>query len=356
MSSQSSNHESLSAAMQRIQESRLHVFITFFVPPEASLMGIARDFIGPRLRAAYFKSFVRLMKYGHRGHMPWKKDVMTQIRRQVEVSRFFYLNNVISTILKMPFSEVFFYIHTNSELKADEIKKIWKMSNVKVFVHPEYDKVNFFHNSPWETGLFRNPWYLTWEHKKSLREAASRSSKNDLFLCLEDDLLFTLENMIYFLRYLGSLKELNFIPSFLRTEWSFQNNNFVAIDLSRVDKKLKFENLPKIELTTGECFVELPNSYSSVILLDYDLVREYVSSDAFEEAKSRHLVWWDIGARATMGLQFLNVPAGFSTRHLVPLNRWRTGIAQEAWVSHQPNIYSQKLEFSESVTPQDFIH
>lgn len=334
---------------RNIQDINLRVFITHFVPPKLTIYKQVRDFTRPRFTREYIRSWARLLKHGTRGNMTWKKDIMTQIRRDANRNRLFHLHNTLLYLAKIPSASLEVYIHTNSHRHAAIIRRNWDKFNVKVMVHDEFRDMNVLNNSPWIVDDKSNPWLLTWKHKSSLSACVARGPDNSIYVCMEDDVIFTVDNLTYFLNFKDELKNFGLLPSFLRTEWSYVNDQFVAIDhLAKVE--LNTRELPKKKVD-NRIFVELPNPYSGIIVLDQELAEEYLLSPASNELESRALTWWDIGARSAMGLQFVNVPKGFNSRNVVLVDKQKTGIDVSAWIAHQPNIYAQRIDFREGITP-----
>ena len=253
----------------------------------------------------------------------------------------------------MPLSSLEIYIHTNSQVRANAIKAVFPDDDVKVKVFSQYNKVNHLHNSPWNTKDNLSPWYLTWEHKETLKQSITQNNKSAIYLCLEDDTLFTLGNLYYFIESKAWLKSHRLLPSFLQVEFDNTLQQFVAVGYFGKEKS-DLARLPSVNLEEMK-FVEMPNPYSGIIALDHELASEYVESDAFHEAASRKLTWWDIGARAAMGLQFVNPPQGFASRNVVPLNQEETGVDRRCWVIHQPNIYVEKRETAVGLTPDSLF-
>lgn len=342
-----------SESNRNVEDIHLRVFITHFVPPKITIYKQIRDFTRPRLTREYIRSWARLLKHGTRGNMAWKKDIMTQVRRDANRNRLFHLHNTILYLAKVPSASLEVYIHTNSHRNAAIIRSNWDSLNVNVVVHDEFRDMNVLNNSPWILGEESNPWLLTWKHKSTLSACVARGSENSIYVCMEDDAIFTADNLIYFLSFKDKLKNFGLIPSFLRTEWSYVNNEYVAID-HFAKEKLNVRDLPKKKID-NRIFVELPNSYSGIIVLDQELAEEYLESPASNELESRKLTWWDIGARAAMGLQFVSVPKGFNSRNVVLVDKQKNGIDVSAWIAHQPNIYAQRIDFREGVTPFNLV-
>jgi hypothetical protein len=83
-----------------LEEIDLHVFITHFEPPTPTFVSYIRDFLRPRFSSEYLRSWARLVKHGTRGNQPWKKDVMTTVRRELDVLRLQFLNNQILVLAR----------------------------------------------------------------------------------------------------------------------------------------------------------------------------------------------------------------------------------------------------------------
>lgn len=336
-----------------VQDVDLRVFVTHFVPPQRNLVTLVRNFFLPRLSWAYLRSWARLLRHGTRGNQPWKKDVMTNVRKKDQINKLRYLCHQILILKQLSVRSIEIYVHTNSVSVAHQIRSIFRDKDVCVKEYPKYNRMNHLHNSPLRLDDKFSPWFLTWEHKLTLKEVFERSEKNTLFLCLEDDTLFTSGNLEYFLKYKDSLQTLNLLPSFLRVEFDNYYGQYFAVD-NFANQKISILDLASTKLV-DQVFVQLPNPYSGIILLDYLQALEYINSEAFREETSRKLSWWDIGARAAMGLQFVNPPSGFSSRNVLPLNKDGTGIALDAWVIHQPNIYVEHREITPGLTPDSLF-
>jgi hypothetical protein len=91
--------------------------------------------------------------------------------------------------------------------------------------------------------------------------------------------------------------------------------------------------------------------------MDLELANEYANSKAFTEKESRDLTWWDIGARAAMGVQFVDVPKNFTSRHVVPIEKAGDycKISDSAVLHHLPNLYCQVEEIEKNFLPIDKI-
>ena len=328
----------------------LHVFITHFIPPKTSFRAKIMDFLLPRMKLEYLRSWARLVKHGTRGFQPWKKDIMTKPRRLQQSERDSKLAEVVRVVESIEASTINFYIYTNSDFR---ISTTSKKSSICIKVFNQYDKFNTRNNSPWTDDYIKSPWNLLWEHKKDLIDFSRQEIKRKrIFLILENDVLFTGENLEYWLENRGRLRKVGLIPSFLRIEYEKNFGKWICIDVhdsAFLDKvnKMNFENSE---------FMQLPSLYSGLTVLDDELLMEYVNSKAIKKDESKGLIWWDLGARASMGVQFVQIPEGFSDRHVIGLSTTFDEIDKRALVHHLPNLYSSVRELADKYTKLDQLN
>lgn len=333
----------------------LNVYITHFTPPKTTFLNKVKNFIFPRCNTAYLRSWARLLKHRTRGHQPWKKDVMTQFRANDYPNRYKYLSKVLDELASLKVNQLVINIFSNSNEVELELAKIGHYSKVKFHYFTKYNKMNVFNNSPWVYDDERSPWLLTWEHKSVLKRDLIDSDKNTLFLYIENDMKFTQANLGYWLKAKSKLVGTSLIPSFVRVEESVNSSQWVAIDHFG-GRPSTYKNLPKYS-TADEVYVQLDNPYCACYLLDKELATEFVNSKAFDEKASRELTWWDIGARAAMGLGFVNPPIGFKSRHVVPVKKAGSyyKIQDDAKLHHLPNLYCQVDDIEKKFLPADQI-
>ena len=323
--------------------------ITHFVPPNQLPHHFVRDFIRLRANWQYFRSYGRLLKYGSRGATPWKLDDMTKIRRENQNERRRHLYLVIRELLSLKVKSIQIHIHTNSSIEADRIAAEFGNHEIVFHIFPEYSRMNVIHNSPWIESDLKNPWRLTWRHRPTLKDLVEKSKGKNLYLYIENDLLFTQRNLDYWLKSRPLLQPSGFIPSFLRVEQSHSRNCWFPMD-NLVNERIRVNAL---EVDGMRRYAQLPNTYAGCFLLDDELAREFIKSDSFDLEKSKSRTWWDIGARATAGLQFENVPAGAKSRYLLPLEG--NGVAKDAWIHHLPNLYIRRFGHEGKLPADDFL-
>jgi hypothetical protein len=333
----------------------LNVYITHFTPPKTTFLNKVKDFILPRCNTAYLRSWARLLKHRTRGHQPWKKDVMTQVRANDYPNRYKYLSKVLDELASLKVNQLVINIFSNSNEVELELAKIGNYSKVKFHYFTKYNKMNVFNNSPWVYDDERSPWLLTWEHRKILRENVISADRNSLFLYIENDVKFTQRNLDYWIRSRNELLKTRLIPSFTIIEKISDTSEEISVSQFG-GKPSSFKNMPKLEVA-DEVYIQLDNPYCACYLLDKELATEFVNSTAFDEKTSRELIWWDIGARAAMGLGFVNPPGGFKSRHVVPVKKAGIyyKIQDDAKLHHLPNLYCQVDEIEKKFLPVDQI-
>lgn len=319
----------------------LQVFITHFIPPRISKFKHLKEFFGPRINLEYARSWARLIKHGTRGHQPWKRDIMTKPRAKRAEFRDEYLAQVISGLEKIDSKRLVIHIFSNKDFCCPTLSL---KTEVKIHKFEQYDMMHSQNNSPWTEDFERNPWNLLWEHKESLRELAQEKIDfKRLVLILENDVSLSSENLIYWLEERERLRDSGLVPSFLRLEYSKALNDWICIDLHNLNSDTS--GVKKLAQNESKYF-QIPRLYSGITVLDQELLDEYVSSSAIDKIGSSRLIWWDLGARASMGIQFVNVPKGFADRHVIGLDSQTQSASLGSLIHHLPNLYSSvpKLE------------
>jgi hypothetical protein len=159
-------------------------------------------------------------------------------------------------------------------------------------------------------------WLLTWIHKSFLRQDVAKSHKDsgDLFLVLEDDALFTSGNLDYFLKNKVELSKIGLVPGFLRSEWSTLDSCWINPEAAM--PLIESSTYYSLDSNSRSCLMQTRNPFSASILLDFELAKEYLSSDSSVQklACYKHPIIYDIGSSATLGLIMENVPIGFINR------------------------------------------
>ena len=205
-------------------------------------------------------------------------------------------------------------------------------------------------------------WYLTWAHKVDLAMAIL-NHKADYYIYQENDMLLTLENFNYFIKWKPVLAQRGFEPGFVRYENYLEQK--IPFDNHKVHSLTK--ETPNVWSSIGfkvptllvmdfeiDFFVQFPNPYYGAMILDEIDGRAYIKSDSYDPEKSYLKVLkqnWPIADRSSMGLCFENVPVGYEHRRCVPVHKQGGAYAPHdcALLCHDDNKYS--LEFVQRKVP-----
>jgi hypothetical protein len=151
------------------------------------------------------------------------------------------------------------------EIKEFDIS-IKIISNVPVKI--EYN--NFLGTSPnksfeienyvYDVSLFNSPFQLSNRYINHFKDDLVSAGKNDIFIYLEHDQLFTQSNLDYFLHYSDYLNQFNLRPGYLRVEWSGKSGEWIAPDLKFTSGGNLGLSLP-LKLSVTEKFVTFGNPY-----------------------------------------------------------------------------------------------
>ena len=226
----------------------------------------------------------------------------------------FYYNEKKINILKKNIQLISSYnfstdlnIITNSLSKTqrNRIKKLFKRKN----------KINLFEidNLP-DSNLL--PWYSI-----NLMKKKFENERNSHFMFLEDDILVSSSNICYWIYFRKILKKLNLIPAFIRYE-KYKRNKYV-IDHPR---KIKFNRNPKIQTENNNYgFINSKFPYSGMFIMDRDLMREYLGSNAIRVDYSFNNKFlkskYPIKELLNISYAYLNIPKGYYNRLLIPYNQ-----------------------------------
>lgn len=175
-----------------------------------------------------------------------------------------------------------------------------------------------------------HPYLLTWIHREVFLNAYKLDESISHFVYLEDDILFTKENFNYWIDGLQELKALGLIPGFLRVEEDISGKLFSS-DVLMSDT---LASLPRVRTEDQQLWINLRFCYQGMYVLDRELFREFVHSDAFTPDHG----FWGLRERATQGLLFEKVPHGCFSRHFLRYLPGQ-GIDTGALIRHTSNRY-----------------
>ena len=235
-------------------------------------------------------------------------------------SRLSYLDQISSHFASLG-AEIFLNIVTNTK-NQDEIKKIESVIADKGF------DFQFF--IPDALG---HPLLLTWAHFPVFKRLLQDESFTH-FLYLEDDTLITRENMSYWIQGRELLRPYGLIPSFLRVEKKVNDDRWYSSDCPH---PFYIYSLPRIRVQENLGFINLPELYQGMYLMDRELMLEHLSGSTY----SPNSGIWGIQEKAAQGVTFANVPNGYTTRNLIPYEVNSLKIDERCLIHHLPNNYAQ---------------
>ncbi len=178
-----------------------------------------------------------------------------------------------------------------------------------------------------------HPQLLPWAHREIFQKVL-KSNGVTHFLYSEDDLAFTRSNVLYWLHYRDPLKMHGFIPSFFRVDLH-QQRGWCSSDQP---KPVRLYKQKKLILDEGTHFICMPNPYQGMYFLDRELMEEFAASKAMHP--DFDVRRWGIAEKAAQGLTFVNIPKGYTSRNLVPIDPRTKTVFQECWIHHLPNTYA----------------
>lgn len=178
-----------------------------------------------------------------------------------------------------------------------------------------------------ETYNLKDPYHLTWQHKKYIEEFLNSDFTH--FIYLEDDMEINAKNLEYWNKTNSLFKRnnLNFIPAFHRYE--YKDNKKYSLDSTHKPGKCQ-----QIQVE-GKTFLSLPQPYQGMFVMDREMAQEHLTSQHFNVGEYHN---YGIRESANLGNMYTNVPEGWSHRALVPLEDFK-----DCLVWHNSNNYSQNL-------------
>lgn len=237
-------------------------------------------------------------------------------------ARLSYLDQISAHFASLG-SEVMVVIVTNTSNNA-EIEKLESVISGKGF--------NYQFFTPDTLG---HPLLLTWAHFPVFKELLQDESFTH-FMYLEDDTLITRRNMSYWMEGRELLRSYGLIPSFMRVEKKLHDDQWYSSDCPY---PFYVYALPRIKVSENFGFINFPELYQGMYLLDRELMIEYFSGSTY----SPNSGVWGIQEKAAQGLTFANVPKGYTTRNLIPYELDILKIDERCLIHHVPNNYAQPV-------------
>ena len=172
-----------------------------------------------------------------------------------------------------------------------------------------------------------DPYLLTWAHKLYMPKFLESDFTH--FVYLEDDMEITDKTFQYWVktRELFKSNDFNFIPGIHRVEY---DTNGTAYSLDALDRIQK-ESRPRLSIKNKE-FISITEPYQGMFIMDRELVEEHISSRFFNEVVMHNN--YGIRESANLGNIYVNIPAGWQHRSLIPLTDF-----SDCWVHHNANNY-----------------
>ena len=181
--------------------------------------------------------------------------------------------------------------------------------------------------------ILGHPLLLTWAHFVIFKELLKDESVTH-FMYLEDDTLITQKNMTYWLEGRQLLRSYGLIPSFLRVEKKENDPQWLCSDCP---SPFFIYSLPKILVKEDLGFINLPELYQGMYLMDRELMQEFFNGASYNP----NFGIWGIQEKAAQGVTFLNIPKGYSTRNLIPYITDSYRVDERCLIHHLPNNYAQ---------------
>ncbi len=185
--------------------------------------------------------------------------------------------------------------------------------------------------------LLGHPYLLTWCHRDVFRQRFEQDTSVSHFLYVEDDIQVGPQNIQYWLRGREQLRRFGLIPSFLRYEQHDGTGPKLATDIIEpVDRR----QLPHLTLSEQSIYLNMPNPYQAMYLLDRELMAEMMASPNCGPEYGP----WGIREKAAQGVTFCNVPPGCFSRNFVGFDVTTGQVDPGCLVHHTANNYANDPE------------
>lgn len=247
------------------------------------------------------------------------ENLLVAVTFHYDEARLTYLEKVCQQIPSLGFTHKVLIITNvlDQNLKNKIRDRLEFLENYEVISHPSMG----------------HPYFLTWGHLPIFRHSLLEDSSYSHFMYLEDDIQITSKNICYWLRGRNELRDLGFYPSFVR----YEINNLDQLSYSTdITSRLKFKKLPHTHITPDYAYLNSPQPYQGMYLMDREMMTEYFNSAAY----SPDFGGWHIREKATQGLTFLNVPKNYFSRNLIGCSLSQKAIDSGSLIQHLPGNYA----------------
>ena len=116
-----------------------------------------------------------------------------------------------------------------------------------------------------------HPYFLTWGHLPIFKQYLMLDASYSHFMYLEDDIKITADNVNYWLRGRHELQDFGLYPSFIRYEMRVDDEIRYATDIT---KRLHLKKLPNIFITPDYAYLNSPQPYQGMYLMDREMLHE----------------------------------------------------------------------------------
>ena len=261
-------------------------------------------------KLALNKSIIKDHDFTRWGHLLKQKD---NYPKKLAIVVCFYFNKKKLDILKKTIKEVCSYnFKIDLTLITNQLSNNQK-KDLERLAKPKIKKINIHQIKDLPDGNLL-PWFSINVMQKKFNDKS-----NSHFMFLEDDILINDENICYWVYFRRILKKVNLVPGFLRCE--NYKNELYAVDNW---KKLIQNKNPKFLTDSNEFgFINSRYPYSGMYLMDRDLMKEYLSSNAIKIDSSftnKFLrTTYPIKELLNISYAYLNVPKGFYNKLMIPI-------------------------------------
>ena len=213
----------------------------------------------------------------------------------------------------------FIITNANTAVQIDQIKDYSNAEN-QIIVRPTH---------------IGHPFLLTWCHRSVFMNLLNSDSSVTHFLYTEDDILFTLDNLNYWLTLSPVLQEYNGMPGFIRYEVD-DEGSFFSSDFT---KPLYLEDTFTV-LDNGARLVCLEEPYQAFYFLDRDQMSDLLETEAGSPDDPSTFGMWGIREKAAQGLAFWKKNKDYPSNYFIKVSL-DNFVDHRALVHHLPNTYAQ---------------
>lgn len=180
-----------------------------------------------------------------------------------------------------------------------------------------------------------HPFLLTWCHRSVFMNLINSDSSVTHFLYTEDDILFTNDNLNYWLTLSPVLQEHNGMPGFIRYEVD-DEGMFFSSDFT---KPLYLEDTFTV-LDNDARLVCLEEPYQAFYFLDRDQMSDLLETEAGSPDNPSTFGMWGIREKAAQGLAFWKKNIDYPSNYFIKVSL-DNFVDHRALVHHLPNTYAQ---------------